>query len=183
MQSLPARILFLLFLLFDADELVVLVFDGLLDISVCDCLAHGEDGSTLFVGYLSAVYTVQCFESFLDGFVVATALEIFEAGNLFVAHFGIVDLENIDGILVFETVFVDTDDGLASGVDAGLGAGRSFFDTELGKTERSSPIGPLFGLLHLGDAFESGQDISSTGQAAAAPKAFIDAHDIHSNVV
>ena len=44
MQSLPARILFLLFLLFDADELVVLVFDGLLDISVCDCLAHGEDG-------------------------------------------------------------------------------------------------------------------------------------------
>ena len=47
MQSLPARILFLLFLLFDADELVVLVFDGLLDISVCDCLAHGEDGSTL----------------------------------------------------------------------------------------------------------------------------------------
>lgn len=46
MQSLPARILFLLFLLFDADELVVLVFDGLLDISVCDCLAHGEDGST-----------------------------------------------------------------------------------------------------------------------------------------
>ena len=67
MQSLPARILFLLFLLFDADELVVLVFDGLLDISVCDCLAHGEDGSTLFVGYFSAVYTVQCFESFLDG--------------------------------------------------------------------------------------------------------------------
>lgn len=62
MQSLPARILFLLFLLFDADELVVLVFDGLLDISVCDCLAHGEDGSTLFVGYFSAVYTVQCFE-------------------------------------------------------------------------------------------------------------------------
>ena len=67
MQSLPARILFLLFLLFDADELVVLVFDGLLDISVCDCLAHGEDGSTLFVGYFSAVYTVQCLESFLDG--------------------------------------------------------------------------------------------------------------------
>ena len=60
--------------------------------------------------------------------------QVVEARYLLLAYLGVVDLEDVDGILVVETVLVDADDGLASRVDACLGTGGCLLDTHLGQT-------------------------------------------------
>ena len=62
------------------------------------------------------------------------SLHVVETLDLLAAHLGVVDFENVDGVFVVKTVFVDTHNGLTTRVDAGLGTGRSLFDTELRKT-------------------------------------------------
>ncbi len=95
------------------------------------CGLHGEVEEVAFA----------CADTFGDGGegffhlgFVAVSLHVVEAFDLLLAHLGIVDFEDVDGIFVVEAIFVDAHDGLASGVDAGLGAGRGFLDAELGKT-------------------------------------------------
>ncbi len=61
-------------------------------------------------------------------------LNLVKTLDLLLANFGVVDFEDVDWVFVVETVLVDADDGLASGVDAGLCARRGFFDAELGKS-------------------------------------------------
>ena len=62
------------------------------------------------------------------------SLHIVKTLNLLLAHLGVVNLEDVDGILVVKTILVDTDDSLTTGVDACLSACGSFLDTELGQT-------------------------------------------------
>ena len=62
------------------------------------------------------------------------SFHIVEAFNLLFAYFGVVDFEDIDGVFVVKTVFVNTYDSLTAGVDACLSTCSSFFDTELGQT-------------------------------------------------
>jgi hypothetical protein len=58
----------------------------------------------------------------------AESLQLFE---LLFAHGRVVDFEDVDRFLVLEAVGIHADDGLASGVDACLGACRGFFDPQL----------------------------------------------------
>ena len=90
-------------------------------------------------------------ESLFDLSLVAMALDFVEPFDLLLAHFGIVDLEDVDRILVVESVLVDTDDGLATGVDTRLCARSGSLDTELGQSGFDSlgHAAELFDLLDV----------------------------------
>ena len=62
------------------------------------------------------------------------SFDVVKAFNLLAANLGIVDLENIDGIFVVKTVFVDTYDCLTARVDTCLRACRCFLDAQLRQT-------------------------------------------------
>ena len=71
---------------------------------------------------------------FLHLLLVTVGLELLESSLLLKTYCGVVDFEDVDGILVLQTVLVGTHDGLHARVDAGLGTGCSLFDAHLGKT-------------------------------------------------
>ena len=62
------------------------------------------------------------------------AFEIVETFDLLFAHLGVVDFQNVDGIFVVKTIFVDAHDGLTAGVDTGLCSCRGFLDAQFGQT-------------------------------------------------
>ena len=68
----------------------------------------------------------------LAGGLVALLAQPPQLVDLLGAHRGVVDLEHVDLLVGLDPVLVDADDRLASGVDAGLGAGRGLLDAELG---------------------------------------------------
>ena len=69
---------------------------------------------------------------------------------LLFAYSGVVDLEDVDGILVFQTILVSTHDGLYTRVDTSLGTGCCLLDTHLGQTGLDG-LGHTAELLNLLD--------------------------------
>ena len=61
-------------------------------------------------------------------------LDVVEAFDLLFANLGVVDFEDVDGIFVVETVFIDADDGLTARVYSGVCAGCGLLDAEFGET-------------------------------------------------
>ena len=93
-------------------------------------------------------------EVLLDLLVVALGAELLQALFLLQTHGGVVDLEDVDGILVLEAVLVHADDGLNAAVDASLSAGSSLLDTHLGQTGLDG-LGHTAQLLDLLDVLPS----------------------------
>ncbi len=65
---------------------------------------------------------------------VAVGLQFLQCLFLLQTNGGVVDFQNVNGILVLQTVLVGTYDGLNARVDAGLCACGSLFDAHLGQT-------------------------------------------------
>ena len=74
----------------------------------------------------------------LDLSLIAVSLQFLESLLLLQTNSGVVDLEDIDGILVVQTILVDTNDGLCATVDTGLSASCCLLDTHLGQTSLDS---------------------------------------------
>ena len=94
----------------------------------------GFDGQVEQVALLGLHTLGDGIEGSLDGIVVAVRFEVLQALDLLFAHSCVVDFENIDGSLFFETVFVHAHDGLFARVDTSLRACGSLLDTQLGQT-------------------------------------------------
>ena len=66
--------------------------------------------------------------------LVAVSAQFLESSHLLAAHLGVVDFEDVDGILVVECILVDAHDCLTTAVDACLGACCSLLDAHFGHT-------------------------------------------------
>ena len=72
-------------------------------------------------------------EYVLNFLVVAVCFELVEADDLGFADGGVVHLEGSHGCFFLEAIFVDADDGVLAGINAGLFAGSGFFDAHFGQ--------------------------------------------------
>ena len=73
-------------------------------------------------------------EVFLHLSLVTMSANLLQGFLLLQTHCGVVNLEDIDGIFVVETILVHADNGLYAAVDASLSTGRSLLDTHLWQT-------------------------------------------------
>ncbi len=80
------------------------------------------------------------------------SLHIIKTFNLLLAHFCIVNLQDVDGVLVVKTVLIDTYNCLTAGINARLGTCRRFLDTQLGQTGLNS-LSHTTQFLNLLDVF------------------------------
>ena len=76
--------------------------------------------------------TGQLGQGGVDRRLVPAGPQLHEFGQLFGAHPGVLDLEYLDLLVLFDLVLVDPDHRLLTGVDAGLGARRRLLDPQLG---------------------------------------------------
>ena len=89
-------------------------------------------------------------QSGLARLLVAVGAQLLEFGLLFLEYLSVVDLEDLEGLLLVETVLVDADEGLTTRVDTSLGTSSSFLDAHL-RDALLNGLGHTTGLLDLLD--------------------------------
>ena len=115
-------------------------------------LAHGGLGPRGLDGQrqqiaLGAGAIAQGFQRALHGGFIALGAQAAQLFDLLGAHGGIVDLQDIDGLLALGLELVDADDGLASAVNARLRLGGGLLDAQLGNAR-------IDGLGHAAEALD-----------------------------
>ena len=86
----------------------------------------------------------------LHGRLVALGAQLLELGDLFGSHPAVLDLEHLDVGILVDLILVDADHRLLAGVDAGLGAGGRFLDTQF-RDAVADRLCHSAALGHLGD--------------------------------
>ena len=124
------------------------LFDGIGDFAQGCAYSRGFHGTFEQVAVIAAVSRLgNRFKRPAHIVFIAFTPQFFEAFHLCIAHGGVVDGEDFQRVLLFETVLVQAHNRFVAGVDLCLTAGSGFLDTHLGQARRD-------GLGHAAQSFD-----------------------------